>query len=171
MKRLTLLAILVLATLPARLSAAEVAPGDGSFATPPPPVATVPASEAPASTLVRRVLLEPLAIKDREASKFTRGRLPARERRVRLPDPGPVRDARGQAFVRFAIDELRGLGHDELVDGWELAVISGCAYLDRGEVFVQKGEEFRPAALLLGKHRKAAPEPTCRAATSVARVE
>jgi hypothetical protein len=54
------------------------------------------------------------------------------------------------------------------VDGdgseWQLATITGCAYLDRSQVFVKRGDEYRPAAFLLGKNVKAAAETTCQPA-------
>lgn len=36
--------------------------------------------------------------------------------------------------------------------------------LDRNQVFVKKGDEYRPAAFLLGKNVKAAAETTCQPA-------
>jgi hypothetical protein len=173
MKRLTLFAILVLTPALARSSSAEDVPGGGvSFAEPPPPVAVVPPPEAAPSAkpsptevattkLVRAALLEPLAEKDSATSKFSRARMPPRERRVRVVDAAPVRDARGRRFVRFAIDERRGVVLEGPGEGWELGVITGCAYLERRELFVQHGDELRPAELLLGKYRKAAPAATC----------
>jgi hypothetical protein len=69
-----------------------------------------------------------------------------------------------RAFVRFAVDARHG--YREVAEdgeaGWRLAAITGCVYLDRGQVFVQKGDEYRPAAFLLGKNVKAAADSTCR---------
>ena len=42
-----------------------------------------------------------------------------------------------------------------------LVVMTGCVYLERNQVFVKRGEGYRPAAFLLGKNVKAAAESTC----------
>lgn len=130
-----------------------------------PPEATSPQAKA-AQALVSRELIQPLAAKESHRSKFSRASLPAQARRVRILDEQPRKDAQGNAFVRFAVDAHHGFAAP--VDGdpsqWQLATITGCAYVDRSQVFVQRGEEYRPAAFLLGKNVKPAAEATCQPA-------
>jgi hypothetical protein len=104
-------------------------------------------------------LLEPLAKREHDQSKFSRARLPPSERRVRVLDAAPHRDATGATFVRFAIEERHGLIDQPEGEGWS-ASITGCAYLARKKIFVERGESYRPGAFLLGKHRPAAPKTT-----------
>jgi hypothetical protein len=132
-----------------------------------PPPATVANPQAEA--LVASTLVGPLAQKESARSKFSRGRMPAAERRVRILDEVAQKDAQGATFVRFAIDERHGWADPDDNAAWTTAAITGCAYVDRGEVFVQKGDQHRPAAFLLGKKAKAAPAQTCVAAAQVAR--
>ena len=82
--------------------------------------------------------------------------------------------ASGQTTAALAVTESAGLwSFGQLAatarpagdgDGWRLATIVGCVYPDRSQVFVKKGDEFRPAAFLLGKKVKAAAETTCQPA-------
>jgi hypothetical protein len=78
-------------------------------------------------------------------SRFSRARLPPRERRVRVTQVTPAVDAAGRPFMAFAIDVR--FGGDE----WRENDIVGCAYTKSGELFVKRGDDFRPAAILLGK--------------------
>ncbi|HEX8109399.1 MAG TPA: hypothetical protein VF516_16825 [Kofleriaceae bacterium] len=117
-----------------------------------------------AQALVSRELIQPLAAKESTRSKFSRASLPAQARRVRILDDQPQQDARGNAFVRFAVDAHHGFTADDDESRWQLATITGCAYLDRSQVFVKRGDEYRPAAFLLGKNLKAAAETTCQPA-------
>lgn len=133
-----------------------------SFAAPPPEVAVAGAKEAEAR--VKSGLIDPLAAKEREQSKFSRARLPAQERRVRL-DETPHTDANGAVFYTFAVDARHGIRAEG--EGWRLAAVTGCAYAS-GELFVKNGERFRPAAFLLGKNLKPAAEQICVAATTTA---
>lgn len=139
---------------------AESTAADGSS----PEAKTAAATTAEAKTavaLVSRELIEPLAAKEGGRSRFSRARLPAQERRVRILDEQPHQDARGDAFVRFAVDARHGyLADDE--SQWRRATITGCVYLDRNQVFVKKGDQHRPAAFLLGKNLKAAAKTTCQ---------
>lgn len=123
---------------------------------------TAPAKAAQA--LVGRELIQPLAAKERTRSKFSRASLPAQARRVRILDEH--KDAHGSTFVRFAVDAHHGFDAPEDGDEsrWQLATITGCAYLDSSQVFVKRGNEYRPAAFLLGKNLKAAAETTCQPA-------
>jgi hypothetical protein len=153
MKRLSMLAILLFA--PASFADSEAVKGG-----------------APAKVLVQRTLIEPLAAKENNQSKFSRARMPAQERRVRILDETPRQDARGGKFVRFAVDARHGFrfkADDEA--SWRQAAITGCVYVDRGEVFVKKGDEHRPAAFLLGKNVKAAGEQICQGEPQVAKAD
>jgi hypothetical protein len=156
MKRLSMLALLLFS----RTTFAEPTAAGGS-----PPDAKNPQAKT-AQALVSRDLIQPLAAKESKRSRFSRASLPVQARRVRILDEQPSKDARGNAFVRFAVDAHHGFAAP--VDGdesrWQLATITGCAYLDRSQVFVKKGEEYRPAAFLLGKDVKAAAETTCQPA-------
>lgn len=121
-----------------------------------------------AEALVSRDLVQPLAVKERDQSKFSRARLPPQARRVRILDEQPRKDTQGLAFMRFAIDARHGIGDADDASEWQLATITGCVYLDRSQVFVKKGDEYRPAAFLLGKKLKAAAETTCQPVAGIA---
>ena len=135
-----------------------------------PPVAAEGLPAAPeskdAAALVQRALLQPLAAKERDQSRFSRARLPAQERRVRVLDGQPRKDAAGHAFFAFAVDARHGIYpvRDDDAAGWREATITGCVYLERGEVFVKSGDRYRPAAFLLGKNLKPVAETICQGA-------
>jgi hypothetical protein len=152
MKRLSMLAILLFS----HTTFAE--PPAASGASPDAKTAQAKAAEA----LVGRQLIQPLAAKENNRSRFSRASLPAQARRVRVLDEH--KDALGATFVRFAVDARHGFANDDDNSRWQLATITGCAYVDRSEVFVKKGEQYRPAAFLLGKNVKAAAESTCQPA-------
>jgi hypothetical protein len=141
-----------------------------------PTAADAGAPEAPAEesaeaksavALVSRDLVQPLAVKEGSRSKFSRARLPAQERRVRILDDHAQIDARGAGFVRFAIDARHGYQADDEAN-WRKDAITGCVYLERSQIFVKQGDQFRPAAFLLGKNLKAAAAPTCKPVEQVA---
>ncbi|MFZ5439258.1 MAG: hypothetical protein ACOZQL_04575 [Myxococcota bacterium] len=113
-----------------------------------------------AAAVVKSKLLEPLAAKDEERSRFSRARLPPIGRTVRVLDAEARTDARGGAFVTFAVDEQRGKSTRE--------VMTGCAYLATGQVFIKRGDDHFPAALLLGKKVPAGEAHLCHAAGEVA---
>jgi hypothetical protein len=122
-----------------------------------------PASDAAA--LVTQRLIQPLASKEREQSKFSRARLPPSKRRVRLLDEKPQQDSAGEAFLTFAIDARQGWAADDDREvSWTKATITGCVYPSRGEVFIKRGKAFHPAAAAIGKKTKPAPDGTCHAA-------
>lgn len=116
-----------------------------------------------ATAVVQRVLIKPLAAKEDDQSRFSRARLPAQQRRVRL-DGELHKDAGGNSFVTFAVDARHGVVAANDESSWRRDAITGCVYVDRGEVFVKSGDRFRPAAFLLGKNLKPAAEQTCQEA-------
>jgi hypothetical protein len=152
MKRLSMLALLAFS----HTTFAEPASG--------PAPAANSAQARTAEALVRRDLVQPLAAKEGTRSKFSRASLPPQERRVRILDDQPGKDAEGIAFVRFAVDARHGFAAADDESQWRLAAIVGCVYLDRNQVFVKRGNEYRPAAFLLGKNVKAAAGTTCQPA-------
>lgn len=125
-------------------------------------------SKAPsgAVALVDQRLVQPLATKEREQSKFSRARPTPSERRVRILDEQPKQDSAGDAFLTFAIDTRHGWDDDD-AKNWTKAAMTGCVYPERGEVFIKRGNAFHPAAAALGKKTKAAPERTCHAAAQL----
>lgn len=90
-------------------------------------------------------LVKPLAEKEQEGSRFSRGRPPPRESRVRLEKSTESVDPKGRRFLAFAIDVRFGSSE------WRDGDIVGCVYTGTGDLFVKKGKEYRPAAFLLGK--------------------
>jgi hypothetical protein len=94
-------------------------------------------------------LLQPLA--ERTSSRFSRSRPPPRERRVRVSQSTTSRDKQGRDFVAFSVDARYGAGE------WQRDEIVGCAYRASGNLFIQRGEAYFPAALLLGKKVEALP--------------
>jgi zona occludens toxin (predicted ATPase) len=152
MKRLSLLVIAVLAF------------AHSAFAEPSADTPAAPDAKA-AAAVVQKALVQPLAAKEREQSKFSRASLPAQERRVRVLDEQPKTDAKGGVFYSFAIDARHGIRTDD--SGWRTAAISGCVYAD-GAVFVKMGDRVRPAAILLGKNVKPAAEHVCAVAPTTA---
>jgi hypothetical protein len=105
------------------------------------------ADETLSAAVKRRVeeaLVRPLAEKENERSIFSRARPPPRERRVRVTRATPTRDKSDRAFVPFSVDVRFG-------KDWHENDIVGCAYIESGALFVKLGEEYRPAAVLLGK--------------------
>ncbi len=154
MKRLSILAILLFShTTFAEPTAASGSPPDAKSA-----------EAKTAQGLVSRELIQPLAARESSRGKFSRASLPPQARRVRILDDQPQKDALGNAFVRFAVDAHHGFAAADDESRWQLAAITGCAYLDRSQVFVKRGDQYRPAAFLLGKNLKAAAETTCQPA-------
>jgi hypothetical protein len=92
-------------------------------------------------------LLKPLAKKEESRSKFSRGAMPPSERRLRVVSETVSYDKQERAFLSYVVEASDGQDwYSELV---------GCVYRKTGEIFVQRGEEYRPAAFLLGKNVKA----------------
>jgi hypothetical protein len=92
---------------------------------------------------VEQGLVKPLA--RQESSRFSRARPPPRERRVRVTESTKTLDKGGRPFVPFAIDVRFGTE-------WHENDIVGCVYTGSGDLFVKKGDSYRPAAFLLGKN-------------------
>jgi hypothetical protein len=78
-------------------------------------------------------------------SRFSRERPPPRERRARITQAEVSVDKQGRAFVAFAVDVRFG-------DTWQQNDIVGCVYRNSGELYVKRGDEYRPAAIMLGKN-------------------
>jgi hypothetical protein len=98
--------------------------------------------EARVRARVEQGLLKPLA--EIENHRFSRARPAPTERRVRVLQSKATPDQAGRAFVPFAVDVRFG-------GEWREGDIVGCAYLASGELFVKRGDAYRPAAFLLGK--------------------
>ena len=93
---------------------------------------------------VQEGLVKPLA--ESESSRFSRARPPPRERRVRVTAAAGTPDKSGRAFVPFAVDVRFGSS------AWRENDITGCVYTATGDLFVKKGDAYRPAAFLFGKN-------------------
>jgi hypothetical protein len=124
-------------------------------------------SAQPTVALVNTQLIQPLAAKEREQSKFSRAMPPPSARRVRLLDEKPQQDSAGDAFFAFEVDARRGWSDDEGEAKWSKATITGCVYPGRSEVFIKRGKAYHPAAAAIGKKTKPAPDHTCHAATQL----
>lgn len=103
-----------------------------------------------AQRVVQTKLVQPLATKEESRSRFSRVLMPTPVMRVRVTDPQPQKDAQGAAFMTFAVDTCRGF-HRKGDDCWQKAAITGCVYPTNGQVFVQRGDQFYPADIMLGK--------------------
>ncbi len=89
--------------------------------------------------------MKPLALFESRA--FSRSRPPPRERRVRVLQTTATLDKNGRPFVPFAIDIRFG------ADEWRANDVVGCAYTRSGELYVKRGDAYRPASFLLGKNQ------------------
>ena len=117
-----------------------------------------------AEKAIQANLLLPLKNTEKDLSPFSRRAIPPKERRIRTLALETSNDNQGSAFVPFAVDDLFGTFN---IDGkatseWSKNAITGCVYPKTGEVFIARGKEFYPAALLLGKRKKAAQSHICR---------
>lgn len=114
---------------------------------------TTGAGASPQS-IVEANLLDPLQQKELKRPKFSRAAPPPSARRIRILDEKPRADARGRAFVSFAIDEthsFRSVDSKEIAeDEWHRDRIVGCVYPESGEVIVKMGEANYPASVLWG---------------------
>lgn len=100
-------------------------------------------------------LVKPLAAREKTGI-FSRGRPPPHQSRVRTPEAEQT-DPSKRVFASFAIDVR--FGNDE----WRENDVVGCVYKDSGKIFVQIGDEYRPASYLLGKNADAV-KGVCEAA-------
>ncbi len=89
------------------------------------------------------------ASEEEKSSRFSRERPMPRERRVRVLNDTVTPDKAGRKFVPFAVDARFG-------SEWKEDIV-GCVYEGSGNLFVKRGDAYRPAAFLLGK--KAEPVP------------
>jgi hypothetical protein len=129
--------------------------------------ATTATATPTAASLVTTKLIQPLAARDNQRSRFSRARLPPAERRVRVLDESPQHDSSGNAFYTFAIDQRHGWREDDA--SWSKAAMTGCVYPGSSEVFIKRGNAFHPASAAVGKKTKAAPERTCQAAAQLSK--
>jgi hypothetical protein len=95
-------------------------------------------------TRVDEGIVKPLA--ERDVSRFSRARPMPSERRIRVLRDTATNDKSGHPFVPFAID-IRFPGGD-----WHNDDIVGCAYVGKGDLYVRRGDGYRPAAFLFGKN-------------------
>jgi hypothetical protein len=84
---------------------------------------------------------------------------PPRARRVRVTQSTLSTDKSGRSFVPFSVDVKYGSSE------WSKDDIVGCVYRETGELFVKKGDAYRPAEFLLGKNVKPVPG-VCEAAAT-----
>jgi hypothetical protein len=126
-------------------------------------MADEPSLSAVVQRRVEDGLVKPLADYERNQSAFSRARPVPRVRRVRVTQASPLPvDGQGRPFVTFAVDVKFGSAD------WRENDIVGCAYVKSGELFVKRGDGYRPATFLMGKNA----EPVagaCQAAASAAR--
>jgi hypothetical protein len=107
-----------------------------------------------AQAAVQTKLVTPLAQRESGRSRFSRVVMPAPLMRVRVTDPAAHSDAQGGAYMSFAVDSCRSF---DPKDGcWQNATITGCVYPTSGQVFVQRGSQYFPADILLGKKANSA---------------
>lgn len=97
-----------------------------------------------------------------ETFTFSRARPVARERRVRVLQAAATNDKSGHPFMSFAVDVRFGRG------AWQADDIVGCAYVRTGELFVKRGDGYRPAAYLLGQNVDPVPG-ACEAAPAASK--
>ena len=90
-------------------------------------------------------LVKPLA--ELEGHRMSRARPPPRERHVRVLQTSATLDKGGHPFVSFAVDVRFG-------SEWRENDIVGCAYTGSGDLYVKKGDAYRPASFLLGKNEE-----------------
>ncbi|MEN9581833.1 MAG: hypothetical protein RJA70_4842 [Pseudomonadota bacterium] len=107
---------------------------------------------------VEQGLIQPLTQSEHKRSKFSRARMAPPQRRVRILQTTYSTDKKGHKFVPFAVDA--GYGSE-----WRNDDIVGCVYQGSADLFVQVGDEYRPAQFLLGKEADAVPG-ACEAAPS-----
>lgn len=139
------------------LSLASSASGPDAPPTPTPTTTTPTTPTTPKADVVAIVneqLLQPLRDKDSNRSKMSRAMPAPQERRVRVTDDAPRLDTDGKAFLAFAVDDRRGWGLNDDDTRWQENAIVGCVYPDTSTIYVNRGEQYVPAAALLGAKQK-----------------
>lgn len=120
------------------------------------------ASEPPTpKSIVETELLGPLSAKERTQSRFSRSRMPALARQVRIVDTAPQKDGKGAAFWSFAVDAQSGYDLLAAKDNWRKNVMTGCVYPGSGTVYVLRSGAYYESGIMIGKKTKAAPAHTC----------
>lgn len=119
------------------------------------------AEQRAAHSVVQAKLVSPLAEKESTRSRFSRVLMPTPVMRVRVTDPQPQKDPQGGAYLSFAVDSCRAFNRK--ADCWQQAAITGCVYPTSGQVFVQRGSQYYPADIMLGKKADSAAN-VCQAA-------
>lgn len=109
---------------------------------------------------MKTAVLKPLSAQEDKRSRYSRAAMPPSERRVRVIE-AKLLDKNGRAFTTFAIDKRYGFEADE---AWIENEWVGCAYLDSKDVFLKRGDEYRPASFLLGKRTEAISDDLCHTA-------
>jgi hypothetical protein len=109
---------------------------------------------------VQKGIVTPLS--ERETSIFSRARPAPRERRIRVLQATATKDKSGRGFVPFAVD-VRLAGGD-----WQTDDIIGCVYAGKGDLYVKRGDGYRPVEFRFGKNVDAVPG-ACEAAPSTSR--
>jgi len=89
-------------------------------------------------------IIKRLAEKNARRSKFSRSMPVPVERRARVTQTATSVDKRGREFLTFAVDIRYG-------QQWRENDVVGCVYRPTGDLFVKVGDEYRPAAYLLGR--------------------
>ena len=128
--------------------------------------ATATPDQRQAQTVVQTKLVNPLSEKEAARSRFSRVLRPTPVMRVRVTDPQPQKDAHGSAYMTFAVDSCNRFVRDK-GDCWQRAAITGCVYPQSGQVFVQRGDQFFPADVMLGKKADSASN-VCQSSAAAA---
>jgi hypothetical protein len=102
-----------------------------------------------AKDCVMHRLITPLTKQESQRSRFSRSAPAPRERRVSIVATEFSTDPRNQEFIPYQIEVRYG-------QDWQSS-LQGCVYRGSGDVFVAIGDEYRPAAYLLGKDEAAVP--------------
>jgi hypothetical protein len=132
--------------------------------------ASVALAEPPAITpqkvnaLVQELLIKPLTKVESKRRRFSRAAPPPVSRQVRVTDSVAQVDARGQYFVRFAVDEKQDWDEEA---SWERDRFVGCVYPLARALYVRRGSDYVPAENTRGQHQ-APVSDVCRPAPSAA---
>ncbi|MCC6810178.1 MAG: hypothetical protein IT381_22295 [Deltaproteobacteria bacterium] len=111
------------------------------------PIGEDPAAAATAT--IQRALITPLAQAEAKRTRFSRVRIPPRERSIDVTSV--AKDKTGAEFFPFSVSEMK------------LPSLTGCVYVATGEVFIKRGDAHYPATFLLGKTKDPAAAHVCSA--------